>query len=744
MSPNAVELTLTIKGMDCAGCARTVETGVARLTGVEGCELSFATERLRVRGTIDRETVVRRVRELGYEVAEPTETFTAPRAAPRPVSGFLGFIWQRTETRLALFGALLVLPGLILTELLGLDVPWAGWLAVLALAVTGWPIARSAWRSLRISRELTINALMTIAAVGAVVIGAYVEAGMVMVLFALGEALEGYTADHARQSIRSLIEVVPQTALRLHAGCCGAGCEERVPVGALCVGDIIIVPPGERIPLDGTVRAGESAVNQAPITGESSLIEKGPGATLFAGSINGEGSLEVEVTHLAADTTISRMIQLVEEAQERRAPVQRIVDRFARWYTPLVVALAALVAVLPPLFGLPFWNPAPDEFGWLYRGLALLVVACPCALVISTPASLVSALSTAARNGVLIKGGAYLEALSKVRAVAFDKTGTLTTGRPAVVALRAATCAEPARGIGGHCASCDELLALANAVERRSEHPLAYAITSASAICGLDTRYPSAEGVTALMGRGVTGLVAGREVLIGSHRHFDAAITHDQWHCAAAFEDAVAGYTPLLVSVGGAYLGTITVADTVRETSRAAVARLRAMGLQAVVMLTGDQQVTAERIAAEVGVTEVRAELLPAQKVAAVEALARQYGPVAMVGDGINDAPALAAATVGIAIGAAHGGATQAMELADVTLMSGDLRRLPFALGLSRAAMGTVRVNIALSLGIKLVFLVLVLLGRGTMWMAVLADVGTSLLVTLNGVRLLAYRERNA
>jgi Cd2+/Zn2+-exporting ATPase len=288
------------------------------------------------------------------------------------------------------------------------------------------------------------------------------------------------------------------------------------------------------------------------------------------------------------------------------------------------------------------------------------------------------------------------------------------------------------------------LLALANAVERRSEHPLAYAITSASASCGLDTRYPSAEGVTALTGRGVTGLVAGREVLVGSHRHFDAAITHDQWHCAAAVEDAVAGYTPLLVSVGGAYLGTITVADTVRETSRAAVARLRAMGLQAVVMLTGDQQVTAERIAAEVGVTEVRAELLPAQKVAAVEALARQYGPVAMVGDGINDAPALAAATVGIAIGAAHGGATQTMEVADVTLMSGDLRRLPFVLGLSRAAMGTVRVNIALSLGIKLVFLVLVLLGRGTIWMAVLADVGTSLLVTLNGVRLLAYRERNA
>ncbi|NTU84849.1 MAG: heavy metal translocating P-type ATPase [Chloroflexales bacterium] len=742
MPSNPTELTLTVKGMDCAGCARTVETGVARLDGVELCELSFATERLRVRGAVERETVVQRVRELGYEVAEPDSAPAAPSPAAAPAPGFLGFMWARAETRLALIGALLVMPGLILHELLGLDAPWAAGLAVLAMAITAWPIARSAWRSLVISRELTINALMTIAAVGAVVIGAYVEAGMVMVLFALGEALEGYTADRARQSIRSLMEVVPQTALRLHPSCCSSGCEERVPVGELRVGDIIVVRPGERIPMDGTVHAGESAVNQAPITGESSLVEKEPGAEIFAGSINGEGSLEVEITRLAADTTISRMIRLVEEAQERRAPVQRIVDRFSRWYTPAVVALAAMVAVLPPLFGQPFWNPSPEEFGWLYRGLALLVVACPCALVISTPASLVSALSAAARTGVLFKGGASLEALSKVRAVAFDKTGTLTAGRPAVVAVRAAACA----GFGyeqiGHCDSCDEVLALANAVERRSEHPLAHAIVSASAGRGLDARYPTAEGVTALTGRGVAGVVAGREVLIGSHRHFDAAIPHDQRHCAAAAQDAASGYTPVFVSAGGAYLGTITVADTVRATSREAVSRLKALGLRAVVMLTGDQQATAERIAAEVGVTEVRAELLPAQKVAAVEALERQYGPVAMVGDGINDTPALAAATVGIAIGAAHGGASQAMETADVTLMSDDLRRLPFAFGLSRAAMGTVAVNIALSIGIKLVFLALVLAGTGTMWMAVLADVGTSLLVTLNGMRLLAYRER--
>jgi Zn2+/Cd2+-exporting ATPase len=739
MTTTAPELTFTVRGMDCAGCARTIERGVAQLPGVQSCELSFATERLRVSGDVPREAIVQRVRDLGYAVAEPEQAHAAPTPlAPAP--GFLSFMWARLETRLALLGALLVLPGVVLHELLGREALWINALALLAMALTIVPIARSAWRSLTISRELTINALMTIAAMGAVVIGAYVEAGLVMVLFALGEALEGYTSTRARHAITSLMEVVPQTALRLGSTCCGSGCEERVAVTDLRVGDVIVVRPGERIPMDGTVHAGASAVNQAPITGESRLVEKEPGAEVFAGSINGEGSLEVTVTHLADDNTIARMIRLVQEAQERRAPVQRFVDQFAKYYTPTVVLLALLVATVPPLlFGLPFWNPTPEEFGWLYRGLALLVVACPCALVISTPVSMVSAMSAAARNGVLIKGGAYLEALSKVRAVAFDKTGTLTAGRPTVVAVRAATCAAPDAATIGHCDACDEVLALAGAVERRSEHPLAHAIISASAQRGLNARLPAAEGVTALVGRGVAGLVDGREVLVGSHRHFEGVIAHAPAHCAAAAQDAMLGHTPVMVSVAGSYVGMITVADTVRASSREAVAQLKAMGLRAVVMLTGDQQATAERIGADVGVTEVRAELLPEQKVAAVEALQRQYGPVAMVGDGINDTPALATASVGIAIGGAHGGTNQAMETADVTLMSDDLRQLPFAIRLSRAAMRTVGVNVALSIGIKLVFLVLVLLGMGTLWMAVLADMGTSLLVTLNGMRLLGY-----
>lgn len=735
MSDTDAMIVLTVRGMDCASCARAIESSVARLDGVEACELNFATEQLRVYGTASRAAVVDQVRALGYEVAAP-EDVARPGEVERSPS-FLQFMWQRRETRLALIGALLIMPGIVLHELLGWRAAWVDGLALAALAAAGWPIARSAWRSLIVSREVTINALMSIAAAGAVVIGAHVEAGLVMVLFAIGEALEGYTALRARTTIRSLMSLAPNLASQLRDGR-----EWRVPVAALVAGDMIVVRPGERIPMDGAVRAGVSHVNQAPITGESVPVEKGPGAEVFAGSINGEGVLEITVSRPAAENTISRMIRLVQEAQERRAPVQRLVDRFARWYTPAVVIIAALTAIIPPLFfGQPFWNPAPDEFGWLYRGLTLLVVACPCALVISTPVSVVSALSAAARGGVLIKGGAALEALGKVRAVAFDKTGTLTTGRPALVAVRSPECHEPERGGAGHCVACDSLLQLAYAVEQRSEHPVASAIITAVESRGLGAGARRAERVTALPGRGIVGEVGGRAVLVGSHRHFDDAIPHAPTFCARAGRDAELGHTPLLVSVDGIFAGMFSVADTVRPGSREAVADFKRLGLRTIAMLTGDHRITAQAIAAEVGVTEVRAELLPAEKVDAVEELQRVHGPVAMVGDGINDTPALAAASVGIAIGGAHGGTNQAMETADVTLMSDDLRRLPFAFGLARAARRTIALNVAFSIGVKALFLAIVALGWSTMWMAVLADMGTSLLVTLNGLRLLGYRD---
>jgi len=348
------------------------------------------------------------VRSLGYEATlldNDGATLTTPDASV----SFVEFMWQRLETRLALIGAIMIVPGVVLHELLGWRAFWIDALAFAALIAAGLPIARSAWRSLVRSRTISINALMTIAAIGAVIIGAHVEAALVMVLFAIGEAIEGFTAARARDAIRSLMTLVPETALRLRDGY-----ETRTPVAELKVGDVIVVRPGERVPMDGVVRSGATHINQAPITGESVPVVKTPGAEVYAGSINGEGVIEVIVTHLASDNTISRMIRLVQEAQDRRAPVQRLIDRFAGWYTPAVVAIAALIAVIPPLlFGQPFWNPSPDEFGWFYRSLALLVVACPCALVISTPVSVVSALSAAARAGVLIKGGAALEALGR-------------------------------------------------------------------------------------------------------------------------------------------------------------------------------------------------------------------------------------------------------------------------------------------------------------------------------------------
>lgn len=750
------EIVFEITGMDCAECARSIERGVTRLDGVQSCSLSYETAKLRVQGAVTREQIIARVRELGYDVATENGQ-QAPDNRPQ-ASSFIQFMLARRDTALAVLGGLLILPGLLFHELLpvaGVASPLPNalvdGLSIAAMTVAGFPVFRSAWRALILNREIGINALMSIAGVGAVVIGAYTEAGLVMVLFAVGEALEGYTMQRARNAIRSLMAVAPNEATvlrpcidcRSHLGqngytggpCPFCGLEEqRAPVSDLRVGEILIVKPGERIAMDGRVVSGASSVNQAPITGESAPVDKQVGDTVFAGSINGPGALSVEISRLAADNTISRIIRMVEEAQEQRAPTQRFVNRFAKVYTPAVVLVAGLVAIIPPaLFGAPFLNPDPHTQGWLYRALELLVVACPCALVISTPVSLISAIANGARNGVLFKGGAHVETLSRARAIAFDKTGTLTIGQPVVARVRSVNCVADGNE---QCEHCDDLLALATAIERRSEHPLARAVVNRADQSGLGSKYPAAQTVTALAGRGITGSVNGREVVIGSHAFFENAIPHAP-HCDEAQAAARAGHTILMISADGHYLGYIAVADTARPGSRQALAGLREDGVAALVMLTGDNIATAQRIGEQVGVTEVRANLLPEDKVEAVRALRRQFGPVVMVGDGINDAPALAAADVGIAMGGS--GTAQAMETADVALMADDLGKLPFALRLSRAAMGVIRANIGLSIGIKLAFFVVVLLGLGTMWMAVLADVGVSLLVTLNGLRLLAF-----
>ncbi len=753
MSPSSY--TLKITGMDCAACAQTIERGVAKLDGVQTCALNFTSETLRVEGEITQETIVQRVRELGYNIAAPTQPSTS-NLQPTTIWAFMR---SRRDTQLALLGALLILPGLIFNELLpglGFSHPLLDLFSIAAMLIAGYPIARSAWRAITINREININVLMTIAAIGAAIIGEYTEAGLVITLFAIGEALEGFTAQRARDSIRSLVALTPRRAAVLRPcmdchehlgqdGYTGGACPfcgvemQMVDVNDLVRGDRIVIRPGERIPMDGRVLSGVSSVNQAAITGESLPAPRQPGEDVFAGSINGEGALEVAVTHLAADNTLARMIQMVEEAQDKKAPAQRFVDRFAKVYTPAVVAVAALVAVIPPVFlGEPFWNPAPDVQGWLYRALEMLVIACPCALVISTPVSLISAISNAARNGVLIKGGAHLETLAKVQAIAFDKTGTLTAGQPAVIGVHAVDCTNP----NGVCDPCNDLLARASAVERHSEHPLAGAIVRASEMNGVQHRYPTAGSVTALAGKGVRGQVNGREIIIGSHAYFETEFPHSAGVCEAVDAATRAGYTPMLVSDGQTFAGYITVADVPRASSQAALSALRQEGIGHLIMLTGDNETTAQTIAGQVGVTDVRANLLPEHKVDAARSLLAEFGTVAMVGDGINDAPALATVSVGIAMGGAGTQAAlrqssgQAVETADVVLMSDDLEKLPFLIRLSKRTMRVIRANIALSLGIKVVFLLLVLFGWGTMWLAVLADMGASLLVTGNGMRL--------
>jgi Cd2+/Zn2+-exporting ATPase len=704
--------TLRVTGMDCADCARHIEEAVGTLPGVRAARVNFALATLHIEtaGPADLPAIQRQVRALGYGLEQVSKDATkalSPRA------------WLVAHPR----DALTVAAGLLLAVgLLGgwLNLPGGVQQVLYALAIIagGAHVARAGLVTLRATRSLDMNALMTIAAVGALAIGEGAEGATAMFLFAVGNALEGYTIERARSAIRSLMQLTPNEALRLVREN-GEPHQERVPVTELAVGDHILVRPGERVPMDGEVISGESAVNQSAITGESLPVDVSAGSQVYAGSINGSGALEVRVTRLAQDTTIARIIRLVAEAQEQRAPSQRFVDAFARRYTPAVMALAAAIAVIPPLFfGAPFLI-------WFYRALVLLVIACPCALVISTPVSIVSALAAAARHGVLIKGGAYLEAAGNLKAIAFDKTGTLTQGRPTV------TDVIPFNGL-----SADELLALAASVESASEHPLAHAIVHEARHRNLPLREIS--GFVARAGRGAQAQVNGRLYRIGNREFFDGDLNLGTEERARLHALEAEGKTVMLVADDNAILGLVAVSDRIRPEVAETVAALHQAGIKRTVLLTGDNPRTAAAIARQAGMDEARAQLLPEQKVNAMAELLEEHNAVGMVGDGVNDAPALARATVGIAMGGA--GTAQALETADIVLMSDDLRKLPFAIRLSRAARAIIQQNIALSLGIKALFLALALPGWTTLWMAVFADMGASLLVTLNGMRLLRFR----
>jgi Cd2+/Zn2+-exporting ATPase len=693
-------LNFRVTGMDCANCAERVRTAVSRLPGISDVAITHTTEKLtltRAGDGADSAAIAGRVRELGYGIAP----FAAREAPPAPdhehghAHGDTEAPWWRTRQ-----GRLVILTGAVYA------LAWTGkfvlpsaepWLFVIATLIGVTPVAWRALTAARFGTPFTIEMLMSIAAIGALFIGAAEEAALVVFLFAIGEVLEGAAAARARAGIKALAKLMPQVA-RLEEG----GTVREVPAASLAIGQIVLVRPGDRLPADGDIVDGTSGIDQSPVTGESLPVTRGPGDAVFAGTVNGAGTLRVRVTHAAADNTIARIIALVEQAQEARAPTERFITRFSRWYMPAITGLAVLVAVVPPLVGL-------GEFSlWLYRALTLLLIGCPCALVISVPAAIASALSAGARAGMLLKGGAVLEAVARTRTVAIDKTGTLTLGAPEVTDVVA---------IG---AGADEVLALAASVEAGSSHPLAAAIAAAAQQRGLALR--SASGGKALPGTGVTALINGAEIFVGSPKTLE--------HAEVARLEA-AGKTIAAVTRNGTLLGLIALRDEPRPDAQAGLAALKRLGIAAT-MLTGDNRATAAVIAESLGI-EAKAELLPDDKVAAVRAL----GPhVLMVGDGINDAPALAAAATGIAMGA---GTDVALETADGALLSNRVADIAGLVRLARAAMANIHQNVTIALGLKAIFLVTSILGLTGLWPAILADTGATVLVTANALRLLRF-----
>jgi Cd2+/Zn2+-exporting ATPase len=727
MEKAAETLKFRVGGMDCAACVTKIENAVGRLPGVETVNVSLTAGTMTVEPSaqVSRAAVEQKVKALGYTIgahgqAAPEGDEAHDHAdhdhgdhAHEPAHGEpLDGPWWRT--RKAMLTAVCGL-ALILAYTLGFLVPAIGpWAFLLALAIGLVPVARRAIVAAFNGTPFSIEMLMTIAAVGAVFIGAAEEAAMVVFLFLIGELLEGVAAGRARDSIRGLADLVPKLALV--EGNDGATVE--TPAAQLQVGSVIIVRPGDRIAADGDIVSGASAIDEAPVTGESVPVTKGPGQAVCAGTINTDAVLRVRVTAAAADNTIARVVKLVEEAQEAKAPTERFIDRFSRYYTPAVLVAGALVAIVPPLFAGQPWDQ------WVYRGLAVLLIGCPCALVISTPAAIAAGLSAGARRGLLLKGGAVLEGLRRVTTVALDKTGTLTEGRPVVTDVVALDGTET------------RLLSLAAALETGSSHPLALAILDRAKQDKVPV--PPALNARAVAGKGVTGSVGGAEVMLASPKW--AAELADLGPATAQI-DALndAGKTVSVVVVGDKAVGLLGIRDEPRDDAAGGLALLRDAGIDTV-MLTGDNERTAKAIGGTLGI-EVRAGLLPEDKQRIVRELQSQGKVVAKVGDGINDAPALAAADVGIAMGS---GTDVALETADAAILHGRVADIANLIGLSKATMGNIWQNITVALGLKAVFLVTTILGVTGLWPAILADTGATVLVTLNAMRLLGWRGTSA
>lgn len=624
---------------------------------------------------------------------------------------------RETETQLTSITGVFFLAGIVYSLA---DAPplASSSLYLAAIVIGGVPIVREAWEAITGERRLTIDALVVVAVIGAVLLGEWWEAAAVVFLFSLSEMLEDYTLDRAHSAIHALMELSPEEA-RVKEN----GREITVPIENVAVGAVVTVRPGERVPVDGDVIAGNSTIDQSPITGESAPVVKVGGDSVFAGTINQQGYLEIEVTRPAGENAIARIVRLVEDAQEQSAPTAQFIDRFATYYTPGIVVLAALVAIVP---WLAFGQSLQD---WLYRGLVLLLIGCPCALVISTPISIVAAIARSARSGVLVKSGAVMEAIGQTVAMAFDKTGTLTNGRPGVTDVIP---------FNGHSEA--EVIQMADRLEHRSEHQLATAILHKAGHTDADDdpSQPHTEEIEefeAIAGRGVRARVNGTSYICGSPDYFCELGYDVALHQETITQVQDAGKTTLLVAKDRQITGLIATMDTLRPDAQPTLSAISAMGIDPIVLLSGDSKPTATAIGEQLPVNEVFGELLPEQKVAVVQDLVATHGKVLMVGDGVNDAPALASATAGIALGGA--GTDVAMETADVVLMGDDLSKIPAALQLSRKTMAVIKQNITIALGIKALVLLLTLLGLASLWMAILADVGATLVVAGNGLRLL-------
>ncbi|MEW6326112.1 MAG: cation-translocating P-type ATPase [Thermodesulfobacteriota bacterium] len=693
----------TVEGMDCSDCAIVIEHSIGRMEGMLTVNVNYATQKMRVEydaQKINLGAIEKRLQSLGYTI---------------PAEGLRSWYQENREVLFSMVAGALVLAGWAGQTFLGLPAPVALTLYLAAYVFGGWDVTQHAWHALR-EKHFDTDTLMVMAAIGAALLGEFAEGAFLLFLFSVGHALEERALDRARQAVRALANLAPKTALVRRDGK-----EAELPVEQLLLNDVVIVRPGARIPIDGDVLAGQSAVNQAPVTGESVPVDKVAGNKVFAGTVNGEGALEVKVTKLAKDSTLARVMKMVEEAQTQKSPTQQTVEKFERVFVPSVLIVTALVIIVPPFFGVPF----RESF---LRAMTLLVAASPCALALGTPAAILAGVAQAARNGILVKGGVHLENLGRLKVIAFDKTGTVTHGQPEVTDVIALNT----------LMSEDELLSLAGAIESRSGHPLAQAVVRAAQVKGLSL--PTLTDVESLAGRGLRSSMNGQPIIVGNRKLMDEAevtIPADAQQKIETLQSE--GKTIMLVARNNQLSGIIAVADTLRAEAVTTMRALKRIGVQETIMLTGDNTRVANAIAEQVGFSTFRADLLPEDKLTVIRELNDRFGHTAMVGDGVNDAPALANATVGIAMGGA--GTDVALETADVALMGDDLSKLPFAVGLGRATRAVIQQNLFIALGVITFLIIASLAGWAAIGVAIVFHEGSTIVVVLNALRLLGYRE---